>query len=89
MDKSAFISEGRTYNKCIAGNWGLTEEQSDASLYFGSGWTEFCRAFSSYLVLSNLYWAAVPGMTSNEFHTCSNTCQLSVYRTAENLTFTT
>ena len=39
--------------------------------------TEFCWAFSFYLVLLNLYWAAVPGMTSNEFHTCSNTCSLA------------
>jgi hypothetical protein len=35
--------------------------------------TEFCWAFSFYLVLLNLYWAAVLGRTSNEFHTCSNT----------------
>ena len=38
--------------------------------------TEFCWAFSCYLVLSNHYWTAVPGRTSNEFHTCSNTCPL-------------
>jgi hypothetical protein len=36
-----------------------------ASLYFGSGWTEFCWAFSCYLVLLNLYWASVPGWTNN------------------------
>ena len=40
--------------------------------------TEFCWAFSCYLVLLNLYWAAVPGRTFNEFHTCSNTCSLAV-----------
>ena len=39
--------------------------------------TEFCWAFSFYLVLLNHYWAAVPGRTSNEFHTCSNTCPLA------------
>nr|MBP6091932.1 hypothetical protein [Crocinitomicaceae bacterium] len=37
---------------------------------------EFCWAFSYYLVLLNLYWAAVPGWTFNEFPTCSNTCPL-------------
>jgi len=36
-----------------------------ASLYFGSGWTEFCWAFSCYLVLLFLYWASVPGWTIN------------------------
>jgi hypothetical protein len=36
-----------------------------ASLYFGSGWTEFCWAFSCYLVLLFLYWASVPGWTNN------------------------
>ena len=39
--------------------------------------TEFSWAFNSYLVLSNLYWAAVTGRTSNEFHTCSYTCLLA------------
>jgi hypothetical protein len=34
--------------------------------------------FSCYLVLLILYWAAVPGWTFNEFHTCSNTCPLCV-----------
>jgi hypothetical protein len=36
-----------------------------ASLYFGSGLTEFCWAFSFYLVLLFLYWASVPGWTIN------------------------
>jgi hypothetical protein len=36
-----------------------------ASLCFGSGWTEFCWAFSCYLVLLFLYWASVPGLTIN------------------------
>jgi hypothetical protein len=36
-----------------------------ASLYFGSGLTEFCWAFSCYLVLLFLYWALVPGWTIN------------------------
>ena len=36
-----------------------------ASLYFGSGWTEFCWAFSCYLVLLFLYWASVLGWTIN------------------------
>ena len=40
--------------------------------------TKFCLAVSFYLVLLNHYWAAVPGKTSNEFHTCSNTCSLAV-----------
>jgi hypothetical protein len=58
--------EGRTYNKCIAGKWGRTIKlQQFASLYFGSGWTEFCWAFSRYLVLLFLYWASVPGWTIN------------------------
>jgi hypothetical protein len=36
-----------------------------ASLYFGTGWTEFCWAFSYYLVILFLYWASVPGWTIN------------------------
>jgi hypothetical protein len=36
-----------------------------ASLYFGSGLTEFYWAFSCYLVLLSLYWASVPGWTIN------------------------
>ncbi len=31
----------------------------------GLGWTEFCWAFSCYLVLLFLYWASVPGWTIN------------------------
>jgi len=40
--------------------------------------TEFCLAVSFYLVLLNLYWAAVLDKTSNEFHTCSNTYSLAI-----------
>jgi hypothetical protein len=40
--------------------------------------TEFCWAFSFYLLLLNLYWPAVPGRTSNEFPNCSNTGSLCV-----------
>jgi len=36
-----------------------------ASLYFGSGLTEVCWAFSCYPVLLFLYWASVPGWTNN------------------------
>lgn len=36
-----------------------------ASLYCGSGWTEFSWAFSCYVVLSNLDWASVAGWTIN------------------------
>jgi hypothetical protein len=41
----------------------------------------FLLGFSFYLVLLNHNWAAVPGRTSNEFHTCSNTCSSDCEKT--------
>jgi hypothetical protein len=51
--------------------WGFVQAGLDvqtsavciAVLWFGR--TEFCWAFSCYLVLLFLYWAAVPGWTIN------------------------
>jgi hypothetical protein len=54
---------------CIAVLWfwldGILPKLLVVILYFGSGLTEFCWAFSCYLVLLFLYWASVPGWTNN------------------------
>ena len=45
-----------------AGHCYLHQQQHGSSC---SGRTEFCWAFSCYLVLLFLYWASVPGWTNN------------------------
>ena len=45
--------------------------------------TELYWALNFYLVLLNHYWAAVPGRTSNEFHTCKQNLLFSGNATAD------
>jgi hypothetical protein len=52
----------RMINKWESSPFGFLLLRQFASLYFSSGWTEFCWASSCYLVLLFLYWAINSGL---------------------------